>query len=239
MATHSSILAWRIPWTEESGGLQSIGSQRVEHHWSNLACINIQTGARGKCISFLNSNKDPLLATRNCTGNNIIEIYILRRIIFELNWVDASVQFSSVAQSCLTLCDPMNRSTPSLPVYHQLPEFTQTRFHRVSDAIQPSHPPSSPSPPAPNPSQHQSLFQWMHSSVEKIRIQGYWQITNLTRYWCVHQDASSFICRICQRDQRFMLDILSYFSSVRKLYGNPNYQKDVWEAVIKLRALGT
>ena len=167
MATHSSILAWRIPWTEESGGLQSIGSQRVEHHWSNLACINIQTGARGKCISFLNSNKDPVLATRNCTGNNIIEIYILRRIIFELNWVDASVQFSSVAQSCLTLCDPMNRSTPSLPVYHQLPEFTQTRFHRVSDAIQPSHPPSSPSPPAPNPSQHQSLFQWMHSSGRK------------------------------------------------------------------------
>ena len=70
-----------------------------------------------------------------------------------------SVQFSSVAQSCLTLCDPMNRSTPSLPVHHQLPEFTQTHAHRVSDAIQPSHLLSSPSPPAPNPSQHQSLFQ--------------------------------------------------------------------------------
>ena len=70
-----------------------------------------------------------------------------------------SVQFSSVAQSCLTLCNPMNRSTPGLPVHHQLPEFTQTHVHRVSDAIQPSHPLSSPSPPAPNPSQHQSLFQ--------------------------------------------------------------------------------
>ena len=70
----------------------------------------------------------------------------------------SSVQFSSVAQSCPTLCDPMNRSTPSLPVHHQLPEFTQTHVHRVSDAIQPSHPLSSPSPPAPNPSQHQSLF---------------------------------------------------------------------------------
>ena len=66
-------------------------------------------------------------------------------------------QFSSVAQSCPTLLDPMNRSTPGLPVHHQLPEFTQTHIHRVSDAIQPSHPPSSPSPPAPNPSQHQSL----------------------------------------------------------------------------------
>ena len=71
----------------------------------------------------------------------------------------SSVQFSSVTQSCLTLCDPMNRSTPSLPVHHRLPEFTQTRVHRVSDAIQPSHPLSSPSSPAPNPSQHQSLFQ--------------------------------------------------------------------------------
>ena len=70
-----------------------------------------------------------------------------------------SVQFSSVAQLCLTLCDPMNRSTPGLPVHHQLPEFTQTQVHRISNAIRPSHLLSSPSPPAPNPSQHQSLFQ--------------------------------------------------------------------------------
>ena len=70
-----------------------------------------------------------------------------------------SVQFSSVAQLCLTLCDPMNCSMLGLPVHHQLPEFTQTHVHRVGNAIQPSHPLSSPSPPAPNPSQHQSLFQ--------------------------------------------------------------------------------
>ena len=63
-----------------------------------------------------------------------------------------SVQFSSVTQSCLTLCNPMNHSTPGLPVHHQLPEFTQTHTHRVGDAIQPSHPLSSPSLPAPNPS---------------------------------------------------------------------------------------
>ena len=69
-----------------------------------------------------------------------------------------SVQFSSVAQSCRTLCDLMNCSTPGLPVHHQLPGFTQTHIHRVGDAIQPSHPLSSPSPPAPNPSQHQSIF---------------------------------------------------------------------------------
>ena len=72
---------------------------------------------------------------------------------------ECSDQFSSVAKSCLTLYDPMNCSTPGLPVHHQLPGFSQTHIHRVSDAIQPSHPLSSPSPPASNPSQYQSLFQ--------------------------------------------------------------------------------
>ena len=81
-----------------------------------------------------------------------------------------SVQYSSVTQSCPTLCDPMNHSTLGLPVHHQLPEFTQTHVHWVSDAIQPSHPLSSPSPPAPNPSQHQSLFQRVNSSQEVAKV---------------------------------------------------------------------
>ena len=81
-----------------------------------------------------------------------------------------SVQFSSVAQSCPTLCDPMYRSTQGLPVHHHLLEFTQTHVHWVGDAIQPSHPLSSPSPPAPNPSQHQSLFQWVNFSHEVAKV---------------------------------------------------------------------
>ena len=81
-----------------------------------------------------------------------------------------SVQFSSVAQSCPTLCDPMNRSRPGLPVHHQLPEFTQTQAHWVGDAIQPSHPLSSPSPPAPNPSQHQGLFQCVNSYLANSKL---------------------------------------------------------------------
>ena len=76
----------------------------------------------------------------------------------------SSVQFSSVTQSCPTLCDPMNHSTPGLPVHHQLPEFTQTHIHRVHDAIQPSHPRSAPSPPAPKPSQH-------HYKQSRIRVE--------------------------------------------------------------------
>ena len=85
-----------------------------------------------------------------CVQHSDLSIYILFFKLFSL---------ISSAQSCPTLCNPMNRSTPGLPVHHQLLEFTQTHVHRVSDAIQPSHPPSFPSPPAPNPSQHQGLFQ--------------------------------------------------------------------------------
>ena len=84
-------------------------------------------------------------------------------------WV-VSYQFSSVAQSCPTLCDPMNRSTPGLPVHHQLSESTQTHVHQVGDAIQPSHPLSSPSPPALNPSHHQGLFQWVNFPHEVAKV---------------------------------------------------------------------
>ena len=92
---------------------------------------------------------------------------------FKDTWVSIFalfLTFSSVAQSCPTLCDPMNSSTPGLPVCHQLPEFTQTHVHRVSDAIQPSHPLLSPSPPAPNTSQHQGLFQRVNFSHEVAKV---------------------------------------------------------------------
>ena len=81
-------------------------------------------------------------------------------------------QFSSVQslKSCLTLCDPMNHSTPGLPIHHQFLESTQTHVHRVGDAIQPYHPLSSPSPPASNPSQHQGLFQWVNASHEVAKV---------------------------------------------------------------------
>ena len=82
----------------------------------------------------------------------------------------SSVQFSSVTQSCPTLCDPMNHSTPGLPVHHQLVEFTQTHVHWVSDAIKPSHPLSSPSPLALSFSQHQGLFKWVSSLHQEAKV---------------------------------------------------------------------
>ena len=87
----------------------------------------------------------------------IIEKGSILCISFFIPIIQLTVRFGSVAQSCPTLCDPMNYSTPGLPVHQQLPEFTQTHVHRVGDAIQPSHPLSSPSPPAPNPSPSESF----------------------------------------------------------------------------------
>ena len=107
-----------------------------------------------------------------CTQMSVAALIIIAKILETIKYpssvgivvypqieIFSSVQLSSVAQSCPTLCDTMNCSTPGLPVHRQLPEFTQTYVHRISDAIQSSHPLSSPSPPAPSPSQHQSLFQ--------------------------------------------------------------------------------
>ena len=103
-----------------------------------------------------------------------------------------SVHFSSVAQSCLTLCNPMNCSTPGFPVHHQLPELIQTHVHWVGDAIQPSHPLSSPCPPAFNHSQHRGLFKWVSSS--------HWVAKFFPTQFIFHESSFQFI----------------YFSSVSK-----------------------
>ena len=95
--------------------------------------------------------------------------YLIRVLQSRLKIVH-SVQFSSVTQSCPTLCNPMNCSTPGLPVHHQLPESTQNHVHWVGDAIQPPHPLSSPSPPALNLSQHQGLFKWVGSSYQVAKV---------------------------------------------------------------------
>ena len=145
MATHSSILAWKIPWTEEPGGPQSMEMQRVGHNWVHI-------------FMFLPTS-----------------------------FYSVQDQFSSVAQSCPTLCNPMNRSTPGLPVHHHLLEFTQTHVDWVGDAIQPSHPLLSPLLPAPNPSQHQSLFQWVSSLHEVAKVLEF-QLQHQSFQWILRTD---------------------------------------------------
>ena len=100
-------------------------------------------------------------------GVNIQNIYLKNHIQLSSKKTN---QFSSVTQSCPTLCDPMNCSMPGLPVHHQLPEATQTHVHWVGDAIQPSHPLSSPSPPAFNLSQHEGLFKWVSYSYQVAKV---------------------------------------------------------------------
>ena len=139
-----------ILWTVVHQAPVSMGFSRQEY-WSGLPCPLPEIKP-----AFLRS---PTLPGEFFTTSTTWEAHKM--------W---SVQFSSVAQSCPTLWDPMNLSTPGLPVHHQLLEFTQTHVHQVSDAIHPSHPLSSPSPPAPYPSQHQSLFQWVNSSHDMAKV---------------------------------------------------------------------
>ena len=164
MAPHSNTLAWKIPWTEEPDGLQSMGSLRVGHDWAtSLSLLSIGEGNG-------NPLQCPCLENPRDGGVWWAALYGVSQSRTLLKWLRSSQSVSSVAQSCPALCDPMNRSTPGLPVHHQLLEFTQTHVHRVGDAIQSSHPLWSPSPPAPNPSQHQSLFQWVNSSHEVAKV---------------------------------------------------------------------
>ena len=109
------------------------------------------------------------------------------RMIWNRKLWHLSVQFSSVAQSCPTICDPMNHSTPGLPVHHQLPEFTQTHVQWVGDAIQPSHPMSSSSPPALNLCQHQSLFKWVSSLHQVAKVLEF-QLQHQSFHWTPRTD---------------------------------------------------
>ena len=158
MANHFSILALRIPWTVWKG-------KKIGHWKMNFPGENMLLEKSGEIVTEI--------IKRWSQSKNNTQLWIWPVMEVKSDAVKSNIasdQIRSVAQSCPTLCDPMNHSTPGLPVHHQLPAFTQTNVHRVSDAIQPSHPLSSPSPPAPNPSQHQSLFQWVNSSHEVAKV---------------------------------------------------------------------
>ena len=113
--------------------------------------------------------------------------YIFHYLSFIHSIIQTMIQFSSVAQSCPTLWDPMDCSTLGLPVHHQLLEFTQTHVHWVGDVIQPSHPLSSPSPPASNLFQHQALFKWVNSSHQMAKVLEF-QLQHQSFQWIFRTD---------------------------------------------------
>ena len=128
------------------------------NYWCEIRSSKWQLEPRVRCLEW---SKQPRISSKPMT--------ILHKI-YTLKIIHSSVQFSSVTPSCPTLCDPMDCSTPGLPVHHQLPEFTQTHVHWVGDAIQPSHSLLSPSPPAFNLSQHQGLFKRVSPSHEVAKL---------------------------------------------------------------------
>ena len=164
MATHSSVLAWRIPGTGEPGGLPSTGSHRVGHDWSDLAAaaVGVKWHLTVVCThTFVYSAHSLGLGTHSAERHENSK-----------GFEEKSLEYCccSVTQSCPTPCNPMDCSTSGFLILHCLPGFTQTHVHQVGDAIQPSHPLLSPSPPALNLFQHQGLFQWIGSSHQVTKV---------------------------------------------------------------------
>ena len=136
MATHSSVLAWRIPWTAEPGGLSSMGSHRVRHNWSDLAAAAAYYNIK-RIMTKLKKKKSNVFSSEHL------------------------VCCCPVTQLCPPLCDPTDCSMVGLPVPYHLPEFEEFHVHYIGDAIQPSHPLTSSSPSVLDLSQQQGLFQWV------------------------------------------------------------------------------
>ena len=160
MATHSSVLAWRIPGMGESGGLPSMGSHRVRHNWSNLAAAAAGTKQFGSKFS-------PSFKYKIRKSEKILCLYPgikKKKKAFCLNLC------CSVAQSWPTLCGPTDCSTPAFSVLHHLPEPAQTHVHWVSDAIQPSHPVIPFSSRLQSFPASGSFFQWVSSSNQVAKV---------------------------------------------------------------------
>ena len=165
------------PPTERKGSAQGAGTHHARQSWERAIDAGGQPrpwaasgispwpgrhAPSGFSVWPVSPGDNGTPRTRSLVNEKMLRslfILFLSRRAGALPAAHLTVQFGSVTQSSPTLCDPMNRSMPGLPVHCQLPEFTQTHIHLVSDAIQPSHPLSYPSPPATNTSQHQSLFQ--------------------------------------------------------------------------------
>ena len=151
MATHSTVLAWKIPWTGKPGRLQVHGDCKELDMTERLSTKNIFLKLIifwNEFVTFIIRKKKKAFKLHRKVEDTISSVQLLSRV---------------------RLCDPMNRSPPGLPVHHQLPEFTQTRVHWVGDAIQTSHPLSSPSPPVLN-LPNQGLFQRVSSSHQVAKV---------------------------------------------------------------------
>ena len=149
----------------------------VVHVVNIFSPLNMNHSSKCKTTELLERNMDQIFVTGGLS-KDFLDMTCKKHDPF---------QFSSVTQSCLTLCKPMDYSTPGLPVHHQLPDLTQTLVHWVGDGIQPSHPLLSPSPPALNLSQHQGLFIWVSSSYQVAKVLEF-QLQHQSFQWIFRTD---------------------------------------------------
>ena len=177
ISNHSSTLAWEITWREEPDNLRSMGSQNCQTHLATEQQWQWNVFWLPTSLIYLLVCYHPRLSVLILIlypiSSPILLDFLLKFVFyspFPSHLLLRNVQFSSVAKLCLILCDPMDCSTPGLPVHCQLSEFTQTHVHWVGDAIQPSHSLLSPCLPAFNLSQHQGLFKWVGSLHQVAKV---------------------------------------------------------------------
>ena len=172
---YSGLISLKIDWFDLLA-VQGTFRSLLQHHGSNASILWCSAFLRVQLSqpyvitiwTFVSRMMSPLFNTLS----RFVIAFLLRSNRLLISWLQSrpTVIFSSVTQSCPTLCDPMDCSTPGLPVHHQLLKFTQTHVHWIGDAIQPPHPLSAPSPPTLNLSQHQGLFKWISSSHEVAKV---------------------------------------------------------------------
>ena len=171
MAPHTSALAWRVPWMEEPGGLQSMGSLGVRHDFTftfHFHALEREMATYSNVLAW----RIPGMGEHDglpSTGLHRVR-HDWSNLASATSRYTVKFLFNSVTQSCPTLYNTIDCSTPDFPIHHQLPELVQIHLHRVGDDIQPSHPLSFPSLPAFNLSQHQGLFQWVGSSHQVAKV---------------------------------------------------------------------
>ena len=159
---------------------------KIFSEWTNKRSVSgILTPSSNSIVRCCSISQTSHEAVNLRLSNKRLTFSLLKNELHILN--RTSVQFSSVTQSCPTVCNPMDCSTPGLPIHHQLPEFTQTQVHWVSDAIQPYHPLLSPSAPAFNLSQHQDLFKWVSSSHQVAKVLEF-QLQHQSFQWIFRTD---------------------------------------------------